>query len=210
MSWLEILGQAWSSFQPHALETLAVVWGVLTVWLTVKQNMWCWPIGSASNALFVVIFFREKLYADMVLQVIYIALNFYGWYAWRNGGRPTTLPVAMTPARLRLPLAGLALAGTAVVTYYLASQTDASLPFGDAATTVLSLVAQYMLAKKWIENWWVWISVNVVYIGLYAFKGLYLTSAQQLVFIALSVLGYLAWRKELMGAAPVPAQAVEA
>lgn len=106
------------------------------------------------------------------------------------------------PTRLRFPLAGLALAGIAAVALYLSRQTDASLTFWDATTTVLSQVAQYMLAKKWIENWWVWISVNVLYSGVYAFKGLYLTSAQQLVFIALSVMGYLAWRKELLGAPP--------
>lgn len=205
MNWSGWLVSAWMAFQPHALETVAVVWGILTVWLTVKQNNWCWPIGSLSNALFAVIFLREKLYADMVLQVIYIALNAYGWYEWRYGARDkAALPVSVTPARLRLPLAGLAVAGTAAVTLYLARLTDASLPFWDAITTVLSLVAQYMLARKWIENWWVWIAVNLLYIGVYAVKGLYLTSAQQLIFIALSVLGFLAWRKELRGvAAPV-------
>jgi nicotinamide mononucleotide transporter len=197
---------AWLSFQPYALETVAVLWGILTVWLTVKQNNWCWPIGSASNALFAVIFFREKLYADMVLQLIYIGLNAYGWYEWRFGGQnKASLPVAFTPARARLTLAALAVAGTAAVTLYLARYTDASLPFWDATTTVLSLVAQFMLARKWIENWWVWITVNVLYIGLYATKGLYLTSAQQLVFITLSVMGYLGWRKELNGQAAVPA-----
>ena len=205
MMWPEWLVSAWIAFQPVALETVAVLWGVLTVWLTVKQNNWCWPIGSLSNALFVVIFFREKLYADMVLQGIYIALNAYGWYEWRFGAKgKTALPVGLTPARLRLPLAGLAAAGIAAVTVYLARFTDASLPFWDATTTVLSLVAQYMLAKKWIENWWVWIAVNVLYIGLYATKGLYLTSAQQLIFITLSVMGYLAWHKELRGETAVP------
>jgi nicotinamide mononucleotide transporter len=200
MSWLESLAGAWTVFQPYALEVLAVLWGVITVWLTVKQNNWCWPVGSASNALFAVIFFREKLYADMVLQVIYIALNAYGWYEWRHGGQNRrSLPVSRTPARTWVSLAALAAIGVAGVAVYLARWTDASLPFWDATTTVLSLTAQYMLAKKWIENWWVWISVNVMYIGLYAVKGLYLTSAQQLVFIALSLLGYLAWRKELLG-----------
>lgn len=211
MSFPELLLAAWGELQPHVLEVLAVLWGVLTVWLTVRQNNWCWPVGSASNALFVVIFYREKLYADMVLQVIYIALNAYGWYQWRFGGQNKgSLPVARTPARARLGLAALAVLSTATVTYYLARFTDASLPFWDATTTVLSLVAQYMLAKKWIENWWVWISVNLLYIGLYAVKGLHLTSAQQLVFIALSVMGYLAWRKELLGAGPPVAATVTA
>ncbi len=207
MSLPEMLATAWLSFQPVALETVAVLWGVLTVWLTVRQNNWCWPIGSASNALFAVIFFREKLYADMALQIIYIGLNAYGWYEWRFGGRhKASLPVSLTPARARLGLGALALAGIAAVTVYLARFTDASLPFWDGTTTVLSLVAQFMLAKKWIENWGVWITVNVLYIGVYASKGLYLTSAQQLVFIALSVMGYLAWRKELAGSPAVARQ----
>ena len=203
MNWLSA---AWQAFQPYAVETVGVGLGVLTVWLTVRQNNWCWLIGSLSNALFTVLFFREKLYADMALQLIYIALNAYGWYAWRFGGlQRTALPVARTPPGARLALAGLALAGTALVTFYLGRFTDAALPFWDAATTVLSLTAQYMLARKWLENWWVWISVNGMYIGIYAYKGLYLTSAQQLVFIALSLAGWLAWRQELRGARPMAA-----
>jgi nicotinamide mononucleotide transporter len=206
MSVLAWLSAAWLAFQPYAVETVGVLLGVLTVWLTVKQNNWCWLVGSLSNALFTVLFFREKLYADMVLQLIYIALNAYGWYAWRFGGQQrTALPVSRTPPGARLALAGLVLAGTAAVTFYLSRFTDAALPFWDAATTVLSLTAQYMLARKWIENWWVWISVNVMYIGIYASKELYLTSAQQLVFIALSLAGWLAWRQEQRGARPVAA-----
>ncbi len=193
---------AWQSFQPVALETVAVLWGILTVWLTVRQNNWCWPVGSASNALFAVLFFNDKLYADMVLQVVYIFLNAYGWYEWRFGAKgKTALPVSSTPARQRLLLAAAGGIGIAAVTLFLDRRTDARLPFLDATTTVLSLLAQYMLAKKWIENWWVWITVNVLYIGIYAAVGRNLTSAQQLVFIVLSMMGYLAWRKELRGAA---------
>jgi nicotinamide mononucleotide transporter len=194
------LGDVMTFVRANGLELLAVAWGVLTVWLTVKQNIWCWPVGSASNALFTVIFFQEKLYADMALQVIYIGLNFYGWYEWLYGGRGRTpLPVQRTPRRMRWLLGGLAAAGIAGLSYALRTYTDASLPFWDATTTVLSLAAQYMLAKKWIENWGVWITVNVLYIGIYAVKGLYFTSAQQVVFICLSVLGFAAWRKELLG-----------
>jgi len=187
---------AW--LQANALELLAVSWGILTVWLTVKQNIWCWPVGSASNVLFTVIFFREKLYADMVLQVIYIGLNTYGWYEWLYGGRgKTPLLVSRTPVRMRYLMGGLAAAGITGLALAL-RQTDASLPFWDATTTVLSLIAQYMLAKKWIENWGVWITVNVLYIGIYAVKALYFTSAQQFIFIYLSVLGFVAWRRELL------------
>lgn len=182
----------------NGLELVAVLWGVLTVWLTVKQNIWCWPVGSASNVLFTVIFWREKLYADMALQLVYIGLNAYGWYEWLYGGRgKTPLPVSRTPGRMRWLLGGAAAAAIASLTYALRTFTDASLPFWDATTTVLSLAAQYMLAKKWIENWWVWITVNVLYIGIYAVKALYFTSAQQLIFIWLSAMGYAAWRREM-------------
>lgn len=194
---------AW--LQANALELLAVSWGILTVWLTVKQNIWCWPVGSLSNVLFTVIFFREKLYADMALQVIYIGLNTYGWYEWLYGGRgKTPLPVGRAPLRMRFLLGGLAAAAITGLTLVL-RQTDASLPFWDAATTVLSLVAQYMLAKKWLENWGVWITVNLLYIGIYAVKGLYFTSAQQFIFIYLSVLGFIAWRRELAARSRAPA-----
>jgi len=191
-----MLDQLVSWLQAYGLELLAVSWGVLTVWLTVRQNIWCWPVGSASNLLFTIIFFRERLYADMALQIIYIGLNTYGWYEWLFGGRGRSpLAVSRTPLRLRFVLGAVAAAGITSVTLVL-RQTDASLPFWDATTTILSLVAQYMLAKKWIENWGVWITVNVLYIGIYAVKGLYFTSAQQFIFIYLSVLGFLAWRRE--------------
>ena len=183
------------------LEIIAVAWGILTVYLTVRQNNWCWPVGSASNVLFAVIFFRERLYADMALQVIYIGLNFYGWYQWLHGGAGNSaLAVARAPAQARLVLATLSVASIAILGTALARFTNADLAYWDSTTTILSLAAQYMLARKWIENWGVWITVNVLYIGLYAYKGLYLTSAQQLVFIALSIAGYLSWRRELRAA----------
>jgi len=204
MSLADLLAAAPEWLRTHGLELLAVLWGILTVWLTVRQNLWCWPVGSASNALFTLIFFREKLYADVVLQVIYIGVNFYGWYEWRYGGRnKTPLRGSLAPARARLRLGLLSVAGIAALSTALNRFTDASLPYWDATTTILSLAAQYMLARKWIENWWVWISVNTLYIGIYAYKGLYLTSAQQLIFIWLSVLGFRAWRAELRRPAAV-------
>ena len=186
------------------LEAVAVVWGILTVWLTVRQNIWCWPIGSASNVLFAIIFFNERLYAGMTLQIVYIALNLYGWYKWRYGGADKApLAVGRTPPRMRWILGGLVLFGAAGAGLALNTFTDTDVGYWDATATVLSLAAQYMLARKWIETWGVWICVNLLHMGLYAYKGLYLTSAQQAVFIALSVAGFLAWRKA-MGSSQQP------
>lgn len=180
------------------LEIAAVALGLLGVWQTVKENIWCWVTGSLSNTFFIIAFFQARLYSDVGLQIIYVLLNGYGWYEWKYGGAGTTeLPISKMSFRQGLILAGISCIGIVAMGMALERWTDTDVAYWDATTTVLSLIAQYMLAKKLIENWWVWIVVNVLYIGIYFYKALYLTSAQQIVFIVLSLAGYLAWRKTL-------------
>jgi nicotinamide mononucleotide transporter len=186
---------AWMGALPLGLtETLGFVTGAVCVWLTVKQNIWSWPIGIANSAFFIALFFGARLFADMGLQVIYIVLGFLGWYWWLRGGENrTTLRVShATPATL-LALGLLGAVATAGLTVFLRSIGDAA-PFLDALTTVLSLIAQYMLTRKLIENWYVWITADIIYIGLYSSRGLYLTAALYALFLALCVMGLRGWR----------------
>ncbi|HKQ07736.1 MAG TPA: nicotinamide riboside transporter PnuC [Blastocatellia bacterium] len=184
-------------------EIIATMLGLISVWLTVRQNILCWPTGLVMVGLYAVIFFRARLYADAGLQVVYIALQIYGWYEWLRGGKDhRKLTVTRITLRLGLLLGVIAVAATALMGYGLATRTDAALPYWDSAATALSLVAQWMLARKLIENWLVWIAVDVLSIGIYTVKGLYPTTVLYAAFLVLAALGWNEWRKTLRNLQP--------
>jgi nicotinamide mononucleotide transporter len=179
-------------------EAAGVLFGILSVWLIVRENVWGWPTGLVNVLLFIVVFWKARLYADMGLQVVYVVLCVAGWWSWLHGGTGHgALAVGRAPraAVAWLGAAGLALAAVLGLTLY--RHTDASLPFWDASTTSFSLVAQWMQTRKWLENWWVWIVVDAVYVGIYVSKQLYLTAGLYVVFLGLAVQGALAWRRSL-------------
>ncbi len=187
MSWWEILGFAT---------------GAVSVWLYVRQNVWAWPTGIANSVFWLVLFWTSRLYLDAGLQVLYIALGVAGWYWWLRGGeRPGRLPVRRAPRVDVVVLTGIAVVATGGLWAAMAAVADAQ-PLPDAATTVVSLIAQYMLTRKLLGNWWCWIAVDVAYIGMYASQHLYLTAALQPLFIAMCVAGLRRWRADL--GAPVP------
>ena len=188
-------------------EVAGFVTGALCVWLVVRQNVWTFPVGIANNVFFIVLFVQAGLYADAGLQVVYIGLGGLGWYWWLRGGpRRTRLVVRRTPRGAWPALvAGVAVV-TALLTWALTTWTDSTVAPADALTTAMSLAAQLMLNRKWIGSWWVWITVDVLYVGLYASKGLYLTAVLYLLFIGLCVRGLVEWRAALRDAGePAPA-----
>ena len=148
--------------------------------------------------LYAIVFYEAKLYADMGLQVVYAALSVYGWYEWLHGGENRTeLHVTRTGPRLGALLALIAVAGSVLLGTLLHRATDAALPFMDSALSSTSLVAQWMMTRKKLENWLVWSAVDVLYVGMFIYKGLYLTSALYAVFLALAVRGYVEWRRSM-------------
>jgi nicotinamide mononucleotide transporter len=172
-------------------EVLGFVTGGWCVWLTVKQNIWNWPIGIANDVFYIVVFMQARLFADTALQVVYVALGVLGWYWWLHGGaNRTTLIVSRISRRTALELLGITVVATAGMTVLLVQIADAA-PFLDALTTVTSLVAQYMLTRKLLENWHVWIATDLVYIGLI------LTSVLYLIFMVMCVVGLVEWRRSL-------------
>lgn len=190
--------EKWIASSPT--EVLGFVSGAWCVWLTVKEHIWNFPIGNANSAFFLVLFVQARLFADSTLQVIYIILGFWGWYWWLKGGENrTVLKVHKTPMWEYGILSVLTIAGTYGMMQVLIAVKD-SAPFLDAFTTVLSLVAQYMLTRKYIENWWVWISADIIYVGLYSYRHLYLTGILYAIFIGLCIAGLLAWKRSLTGA----------
>jgi nicotinamide mononucleotide transporter len=180
------------------LEWTAVAFGVASVWLTVRQNPWCWPLGIVNVSLFAVLFWRERLYADAGLQLVYVVLCAYGWWAWVRGG-PT--PGALRVSRTPRPAGGLLVLGGALLALLLGTTlkraTDAALPFWDSGTTAFSLVAQWMMTRKWLESWAVWIVVDVIYVGMYLARDLLPTAGLYAVFIALAALGHREWARAL-------------
>jgi nicotinamide mononucleotide transporter len=192
------------------IETLGFITGAVCVLLAVKENVWNWPIGILNNVVYLVVFWHSKLYADSGLQLFYIAISVYGLWCWLYGGKKhTQLAISrVTPNAARM-LFAVSIASAGILYYVLRHFTDSNVPLGDAVTTAMSLTAQYMLGRKMIENWLVWIAADVLYIGLYCYKSLYLTALLYAIFIAMCVAGYLRWQRTMSKPA-VLAEAAEA
>ena len=178
------------------LEPIAVAFGIVSVWLSVRQNIWSWPTAIVNVSLYFVIFFEQKLYADMGLQLFYAAISLYGWYHWLYGGaRRTVLKVGRTPRPLWAVLVVLWLAGFLGLGWLLERHTDAAVPFVDAALTTGSLIAQWMMTRKYVENWAVWVALDVCYVALFITRGLYLTAFLYGVFLVLAAKGHRDWSR---------------
>ncbi|MDB4874765.1 MAG: hypothetical protein JWM41_1211 [Gemmatimonadetes bacterium] len=180
------------------LELFAVIFGVVSVFLSVRQNIWSWPTALVNVALYFWLFYRSGLYSDMGLQAVYFALSLYGWYEWLYGGKGhTPLRVSRASPRLWITLGAIGVAVWAILGQITSRLPGVALPYFDAATTTVSLIAQYMMTRKILENWALWIGVDVLYVGMFIYKGLYLTAANYAIYLALAVMGHVAWKRSL-------------
>lgn len=178
-------------------EWLGAITGLLCVWLVVREHVWNWPIGILNNVFFLVLFWESGLYADSLLQIVYAGIAVWGWWAWLHGNRGGPLVVTRAPlAQLGTSLAVAGLA-TAVLGMLLGRYTPSTVPYMDAWTTCLSLAAQYLQGRKYLESWALWITADVFYIGLYLQKGLVLTAAVYAVFLVMCLVGLRRWRAAL-------------
>ncbi len=181
------------------LELAGAVAGVVGVWLAARQNIWTWPVSLVSVAIYVIVFYDVRLYADMGLNAFYVVTSLYGWYVWLYGGKGhTERKVGNVSKREFAILTTLGTAFTLGLGYFLENYTDADLSYTDSATTAVSLIGYWMMAKKQIENWIVWLVVDVVYVGVYTYKELYITSVLYFIFLILCIVGYLDWKKSLL------------
>jgi nicotinamide mononucleotide transporter len=177
------------------VEILGVITGLASVYYAVKEDNRTWSIGIFNAVLFGVMFFVDRYYVNVGLQALYVAYNLYSWRMWLRGGPKDTPPEpAPTPRAAWLPLLLATLAFTGLFGFVFDRYTDGALPYWDALTTALSLVAQYALTRKWLENWWLWITANAIYIGLGVAGGNYWFAALQVAYIALSLSGWWRWR----------------
>lgn len=189
----------------NTLEIAAVAFGVVSVWLSTREHIASWPTAIVNVSLYFLVFREAKLYADMGLQVFYLALSCYGWYQWKFGGaNRSVLPVSRATRRHAARLIPLGLLGAGALGYILARTTDAALPWVDSAASITSLLAQWMMTRKLLENWIVWIVVDVVYVAMFTYKELYLTAGLYAAFLVLAVKGYFDWRRSLAQARAVP------
>lgn len=179
------------------VELLGFVFGVATLWLLVLQNIWNWPVGIANNVFYVVVFFQSRLFADMTLQVFFIAVSIAGWYLWLRGGEHhERLLVRRTPPSQMFATLATGAVLTAFWSLLLVRINDAA-PLLDAGTAVFSIAAQYLMARKYVENWYLWIVIDVVSIGLYAYKHLLLTAVLYAIYLAFCGAALAAWNRSL-------------
>lgn len=191
-SWLEVIGSAA---------------GLACVWLYGKESMWAWPTGIVSTFCFMYIFYEVRLYSDTALQVIFQILNVLGWYEWLKGG-PQQGERAITRGyslKTFMLTAWTVIAIQLGAGYYFKNCTQADLPYWDSAILALSLVAQWLLNRKVLENWLLWIAVDVLSIGVYFYKELYLTAILYGIFLALATKGFFEWKDKLKGV-PAPVE----
>ncbi|MFG3043685.1 nicotinamide riboside transporter PnuC [Streptomyces sp. NPDC048241] len=178
-------------------ELLGFVTGAVCVGLCVRASVWNFPVGIANNLFFLVLFWSARLYADASLQVVYLGLAAYGWGIWLRGGERRSRRRMGHASRSTLyVLLALLVPVTWGLTELLTRAHD-SAPFWDALTTALSLAAQWLLNAKQIENWYFWIAADLVYIPLYFSKGLDLTGIVYVLFLAMCLVGWRSWRREL-------------
>jgi nicotinamide mononucleotide transporter len=185
----------------HWLELAGWSTTLVGIWLTTRRNLLCWPITLAADVLYLVVFYQARLLSDSLLQAFFVVFTLYGWWNWWRGVRQEG-EVRVVPLPVRsLVLALVTGAAGTVLLGFVARRLNAALPYLDAALTSYSLVGSWWQARKHIENWWLWIVVNLFYIGEYIYKDLWPTAVLYALLVALAVLGLRDWRR-----APVAVQ----
>jgi len=187
----------------NKIELLGAILGLLYIFFSIRQHILTWPTGLFTSLLYIVVFFQSGFYADMGLQVYYVAISIYGWYFWLKGGKKDSIvtkeevPVRKTPKKILIYslLATLVIYGGLLL--ILLNFTDSTVPYMDSLTTALSITATWMLAKKYIEHWLIWIFADVLSAGLYVYKELWPTVVLFVVYTLMAVLGYYEWKKDL-------------
>jgi nicotinamide mononucleotide transporter len=180
------------------LQLVATITGILCVYLQTREKILAWPFGIVSVSISAYIFAQSGLYSDVILHMVYVVLNIYGWWNWHTSRRSNTslAPILLLAKKAWVIWAITIVIGTGVLGVLMGHYTDASVPYFDAFTTVGSLVAQYLLAKKILQNWILWILVDVVAINVYIYKEIYIIAFLFLVYLMLSTKGYFDWKKQ--------------
>jgi len=186
-------GQAFS-----ILEIIGVVTALIYVGLAAKGNRWCFLFGLISSAVYIYLSLVLKFYFDTAINTYYIAMSFYGWFAWgKNKNTADFIPLRLKSRHFVLYIV-VGFIVTVGLAFTVSKYSDAALPYFDAFTTIFAIIATYMVVKKWIENWLIWVVVDSVATGMYWYKELYLTALLFFIYTIISIIGYQKWKKQLV------------
>ncbi|MDR1517256.1 MAG: nicotinamide riboside transporter PnuC [Dysgonamonadaceae bacterium] len=178
------------------IEIIGAVIGLLYLYFEYKADKWLWLVGILMPLIYVYIFFHAKFYAYMGINVYYFFASVYGWIKWtRTAGNEVETPILHTPEQKIIPLAAVFSLIFMLITYILIYYTDSPVAIGDSFTTALSIVAMWMLANKYIEQWWLLIVVNAASCGLFFLQGLNYTALLYLIYGIVSFFGYFKWKR---------------
>ncbi|MGQ1891541.1 nicotinamide riboside transporter PnuC [Thermophagus sp. OGC60D27] len=190
----------------HWLELTGTLLSLVYLYWSVRENIWLWPTGFISSLIYLIVFFDERLYADMSLQVYYLIISVYGWITWRMGRRATgSKKMAIKRTGIRRGLVLLAVGGglylfVLLILLKVPALLDipsSDLPYWDAFTTTGGIIATWMLARKYLEHWLIWIVVDFVSSGVYFYKGMIITVLLYLVYTFVAVVGFLEWGRNM-------------
>ncbi|MBR2416107.1 MAG: nicotinamide mononucleotide transporter [Bacteroidaceae bacterium] len=187
----------------QAIEIIGTLVGIIYLWLEYRASIYLWVASIIMPAIYLYVYYNAGLYADFGINIYYLLIALYGWAAWRYGfhlfgskkKEEKELAITHTPKRVWGKLALTYIAAQCAITYILVNYTDSTVPWWDSFTTALSIVGMWMLARKYIEQWWVWLVVDAVSAWLYIYKGLYFTAVLYAVYAIISIFGYFKWRK---------------
>ena len=189
------------------LGILGFISGILCVWLLIRENVLTFPIGLFYAFISVLVMYEARLYADTLLNFYYVVMNGYGWYFWLKGGderrRDDYLLIEWMPVKQWSWVVGLGIAGTILMGWAFDTLTNAALPYPDSFTTIVSFLAMWMSAKKYMDSWFLWLVVNVVSVALYLIKAqevsdLYFWAILYAIYIAMAFSGYRTWRRQML------------
>ncbi|MBA4411641.1 MAG: nicotinamide riboside transporter PnuC [Bacteroidota bacterium] len=180
------------------IEILGAILGIIYVFFSIRQNIWTWPVGLLTSVLYIWVFFVSKLYADMGLQMYYVVISIYGWYEWLHGNRTNhseSIKVSRLSLKLGFVLSLVSLFIFILIWLILKNYTDSPVPVADSLATALSIVATWMLARKILEHWLVWIFIDIFSIGLFWYKDLVPTIFLFVVYTVMAIVGFIEWKK---------------
>ena len=185
-----------------ALEILGTAVGIIYLWLEYRASIYLWIAGIIMPAIYIFIYYDAGLYADFGINIYYLLIALYGWVAWKTGftltgkkdERSRELPISSTPKSVWPKIAVAYIAAQLFITWILVEYTDSTVPIADSFTTALSIVGMWMLARTYIEQWWVWCIVDIASAALYVYKGLYFTAVLYAVYAIIAIFGYRKWK----------------
>lgn len=188
------------------LELLGVIIGIIYLWLEYRASIYLWIAGIIMPAIYIFVYYRAGLYADFGINIYYLVAALYGWFAWRTGfalfgkrDEKKELVISHTPRRHWPAIVAAYLIAQLFIAWLLINYTDSTVPWADSFTTALSIVGMWMLARKYIEQWWVWCIVDVACSALYIYKELYFTAMLYAVYAIIAIFGYCKWKRIMLG-----------